>query len=387
MDIEDIPASYKEDAYDMIRSIYKFIPVYNQIKGTYIGMQFMLNMMGLCSTITELWSDRSDINNFSKEVNFYREDEIYAVRRFINDTGKAQVKDYYLTSRFDVDFTSKTVSFSQFNGMADTIIETILEIKPVTRCLRKLYYILLINTNMHFNYLFENPDCGKLSYVPEGSNTDVDIYGLQLRTFDYLWCITDAVLSYKTKYNSELNQIENIFLPYTALGAKYREIDRFTQPNTYYNLFDLDKKMKKSHMTEMEFVLYIRKKDDSSNIIKTDPIKMKIGTEIQVIPETNGINIVFLPAAGSIKNIIYSTFPDAAFEDLDIYFATHFVIVLGTNYLFQSVGKYDWDIPYIEGEIMTLISENSTDADNMIHFISQDGKTFLVPENYEESAI
>ena len=121
MDIENIPEIYKKEAYDMIRSIYKFIPYYNQIKGTYLGMQFILNMMGLCASITELWSTRDDITNFSKDATFFREDEIYATRRFIENVGKSEVKNYYLTSRFDVDINYLTgITLTEFNGMAWT---------------------------------------------------------------------------------------------------------------------------------------------------------------------------------------------------------------------------------------------------------------------------
>ena len=144
MDI-NVPEKYRQEAYDLIRSIYKFIPYYNQIKGTYLGMQFILNMMGLCATITELWSTREHLENFSDDNVLFREDEIYAVRRFIDEVGKSNVKDYFLTSRFDVDIYYNTgITLREFNGMAGTIIDVILKIRPVTRCLRRLYFILLI---------------------------------------------------------------------------------------------------------------------------------------------------------------------------------------------------------------------------------------------------
>ena len=106
MEINDLPQQYKDEAYRLLRSIYKFIPYYNQIKGTYLGIQFILNTMGLCSSIVELWAAPNNITNFSENAEYYREDEINAARRFIEDVAMhATVKDYYLTSTFDVDLT------------------------------------------------------------------------------------------------------------------------------------------------------------------------------------------------------------------------------------------------------------------------------------------
>ena len=89
-----------KEAYELIRTIYKFIPTYNQIKGTYLGIQFVLNTMGLCTKITELWRNRIGVDNFATDGTLYREDELGAVRRFVQDVGKykAAVNDYYLTS-------------------------------------------------------------------------------------------------------------------------------------------------------------------------------------------------------------------------------------------------------------------------------------------------
>ena len=115
----DLTDKTKQEAYDLIRTIYKFIPVYNQIKGSYLGIQFILNVMGLCAKIVELWGDRNDITNFSKDGTFYRETELFAVRRFLDDVvdEKAKLNDYYLTSRFDVDLISnKGIKYTDKSG-------------------------------------------------------------------------------------------------------------------------------------------------------------------------------------------------------------------------------------------------------------------------------
>lgn len=382
MDIENIPEQFKKEAYDMIRSIYKFIPYYNQIKGTYLGMQFMLNMMGLCSSITELWAPRDDIKNFSKDATFFREDEIYAVRRFVDEVGKAKVNNYYLTSRFDVDINYQTgITLTEFNGMASTIIDVILTIKPVTRCLRKLYFILLVNTGFHFNYFLDNKDLDS-----NDPNNDYKDYINQKR-FDYIWYLESVPELYnKTKYNSVLKHLDQIFIPYTALGAKYKknayDDGVFTINNSYFNLFDLDNKLKRSKQTTLKFKIYVRKKSDKGDIRDTGELVYVIDRDLTIIPERNGIVIKFINLG--LKNILNDAtkfFPNEPIENLDIFFATHFIIVQGTEYLYQGIGWYDWDINDLMGEYFSLVSEDS--GNTVTHLISQADGDLLVPEDDE----
>lgn len=377
MDIENIPEIYKKEAYDMIRSIYKFIPYYNQIKGTYLGMQFILNMMGLCASITELWSTRDDITNFSKDATFFREDEIYATRRFIENVGKSEVKNYYLTSRFDVDINYLTgITLTEFNGMASTIIDTILKIKPVTRCLRKLYFILLVNTDIHFNYFTDNQN-----FDSNDSLSDYSEY-INQKTFDYIWYLESSPVLYnkKTKYDPILKHLNKIFLPFGALGARYREGDIYTLNNTYFNLFNLINRLSVSHQLTLKFKIFVRKKDNKSDIRSTDELIYTISKDLKINVERNGISIEFINLG--LKNILNDRnkfFPEEPFKNLDIFFATHFVIVQGTNYIYQADGWYDWPINDLMGEYFSLIDEN-TDS-GIIHFISQDGTALLVPED------
>lgn len=378
MDIEKIPEHYKQEAYRLIRSIYKFIPYYNKIKGTYIGMHFVLNMMGLCASIVELWSDKKDIKNFSTDTTFYREDEIYATRRFISEVGKADIKDYYLTSRFDIDINYHIgISLSEFNGMANTINDIILAIKPVTRCLRKLFYVLIINTNFHFNYIFQN--YGKeVTYDSED-----EYYGLKMRTFDYLWYINETPLYInKTKYNKNLKHLDKIFLPFNTLGARYREDAKYTFNNSYFNLVNLDTRLKKSHQLQLQFKIYVRKKSVPGDIKETPELRGKIGDDLIITVENNGISIEFKTL--SLKQILNNNnfFPNEPLENLDIFFATHFVMVLGTDYVFQDKGWYDWNIIDLLDEYYSLIGE---DTNNFItHFQSEDGTAILVSEDSED---
>ena len=393
MEINNLPQQYKDEAYRLLRSIYKFIPYYNQIKGTYLGIQFILNTMGLCSSIVELWAAPNNITNFSENAEYYREDEINAARRFIEDVAMhATVKDYYLTSTFDVDLTSQAgISFKEFNGMAKTIITVINEVRPVTRCLRKLYYLLRVNTNIHFDYLFQNQKSPTLKYGNSGT-PDENPYGLEFRRFDYLWyCYRDIPFD-KCKYNKNLKQLSRIYLPYDALGARftlnggdYATDSTYTMINTYFNLNKLNVKLRKSQVQNFRFKIFIRRRDRIFDIRSTPVLEGKLGTDISISLDSNGIYINLLNAglqsALNLDELFFdlTSLPTPAgdkgqLDNYDLFIATNFVIVLGTDYLFQDKDIYDWsqkaEINYLLDEFRGLIPETSIYGGS-VHLASQ----------------
>ena len=143
--------SVKTEAIALIKYLYKNMPTYNQIKGTYMGIQYVMNMLGLCASITEIWSDKTQntLKNFADESGLIRADELNDVRKRIDELGTAKVKNYFLTSRFDIDFVNvKNQSYSDFIKQSELIIQVVNQIKPVTRALRKLYYIIKITTDL-----------------------------------------------------------------------------------------------------------------------------------------------------------------------------------------------------------------------------------------------
>lgn len=377
MDI-NVPDKYKQEAYDLIRSIYKFIPYYNQIKGTYLGMQFILNMMGLCASITELWATRDNISNFSKDATFFREDEIYATRRFIDEIGNAKVKDYFLTSRFDVDINYKTgISLAEFNGMANTIVDVIMKIRPVTRCLRKLYFILLINTNIHFNYYLDTSDNNYEQVIEDGGpEPEENPYGLKFRTFNYIWDITGNPLAEKTDYDPNLKYLNCIFVPYLALGAKFYDNDTYTVQNTFFNLVDLDTKLRVSQWKQLRIKLFVRDKNQIS-IVKEQEYRLNIGSDIEIKMDRNGFFINF---NGQAKTILGSFFAGLDLDKIDVYLSTTFTMVLGTKYLYQKFDiPLDWDIQELLNEYAGLITEASNHYEP-VFLLSEKGDAILTYE-------
>lgn len=460
-----------KEAYELIRTIYKFIPTYNQIKGTYLGIQFVLNTMGLCAKITELWRDRNGIDNFATEGTIYREDELGAVRRFVSEVGKykAAVKDYYLTSRFDIDLVAnKGISFYEFNGMAKTIVEVVNDMRPVTRCLRRLFFIILINTDIHYNYYLdaENEKYSNEEGETEGhtvighvvtpeTRSDDNTYGLQIRSYNYLWNVTESPWNKKIEYDSKLYMLKRLYLPWNAVGAKfamadelpemenivyktsvdedeepvlynnseltylnttvpykliydgsnidfgddteqviyekdyddikdaYREILQNTLKNTYFNLFELDRKLEKSHQLTFKFIIYARKKGEYRTIIKQEYKDLIIGEDVSFEVDKNGIFVNF---HNTIQTILGGLYKDLDLNDVDLFFGTTFNIVLGTKYLYQdkNMPLDIWDINEDNDENLGLIAEISEFPDDIIWLLPEnDGERTLLWESYK----
>lgn len=292
----------KTVANNTIKYLYKNMPEYNQLKGTYTGIQMVLNLMGLCTSITELWSPRTQnaLQNFLGDEMF-RADELDAVRQRIADWGNATVKDYFLTSRFDVDLKQENnISFKSFNSMASTIISTILQMKPVTRCLRYLYYIITINTDIHFEYMTrvdksgtdESEDCDKFTKR-------------EISDFRYQWDVVFNPLAYKSEVDKKNNTIYSLFLPWLSIRAAKLDLENDSESNTlkntYFNLSELGRKFKISGQKTFRFKLegsFANKKYDSNTYSKI--FTLEIGKDVDFKVETNGILVLFKGTATTI---------------------------------------------------------------------------------------
>lgn len=330
-----------KEAYDLIRYLYKNMPTYNQLKGTYAGIQYILNLMGLCTTIIELWSPRTTetLMNFGTSDELYRADYLNAVRQRIDDWGNADIKDYYLTSKFDIDFQQqKDISFSMFNGMSSTVIDTIMQMKPVSRCLRRLYYILKINTDIHFEYM----------HGVEKDTPDITY-------FRYQWNITDNPLAYKTVLNKTAKTIDCIFLPWTAAVAKTIIVDEEinTIKNTYCNLDRLGYKLNVSNQPVFRFTLIGYAEHEPDNTVSLD-YAVKINDEINIAVETNGIMLKF---NGLSRYMLNDLFGDNIPSDLGLIVNIEFGMVLGSNYIFtkfKNLPPQQWTKTNVPAGVLTL---------------------------------
>ena len=143
---------------NFIRYVYHEIPEYNQYKGSYKGVKMALNMLGLCCKLVELWSKvdnkQTDDLRRADEISDFFMKKIDENGNEVPRTAKAAVAKLFLTSRFDVDIEEPSITFREFNDLADNICRLIFQCKPVTRLLRKLSYIYYMWTGLKFSYLW-----------------------------------------------------------------------------------------------------------------------------------------------------------------------------------------------------------------------------------------
>lgn len=300
------------EAYSLIKYLYRTMPEYNKLKGTYAGIQTVLNLMGLCASITEIWSDRTtqSLENFaSGNEGLYRSDIINCVKYRIADWGSAKINDCFLTSRFDLDINqNSTMTFGEFSKMADTVILVTLQMAPVTRALRRLYYIIKFETDIHIDYVFD-------TNIRSNDNTDIIN---RMHTFRYRWNVINNYFYYKSEFDFYNCNIYKIFLPWSTVKAalvNVRDVHRDgsytdllgneidTMKNCYFNLFKLDKKLKAANQNMFRFNLIARENDSTHSICKE--YSLEIGKHIDITTERNGITLRLLNEATSIFSDIF----------------------------------------------------------------------------------
>lgn len=213
-----------DELYGFIKNIYKNIPYYNQMAGTYRGITFILDQLSLCVKLVEIWSDRNINNNFDHNELQYREDELNAVRSLNPSGNESLVGRLYLTSRFDVDVMESGLTFEKFNEISFNIVKLILEVKPIHRVLRKLSYVFVANTDLQFQYfLLDNLSMNSGTALSDGN------CGIKLQKFCYVWDLFDPYAASKAKYTTEKTSnvesqwtisVDRLFVPFTAIDAQ-----------------------------------------------------------------------------------------------------------------------------------------------------------------------
>lgn len=255
-----------EDINELMRYVYKTIPYYNQIKGTRQGIKMILNTMGLCVKLVDVWSEHNTLSNKVNRNTERRADELQAeIYDDDYDSIDIDIGKFYLTSRFDVDLGQTDLTFREFNKIAANIVNIIFQVKPVTRVLRKLSYIFAVNTDLHFKYF-----------------NLVDANVQQFHCFDYVWNLFDPYSLSKSIHDVDAKTCNKLFVPYKANYAQvtYKAfadhnkvpgsklipeglwnfggddvhaitrgtlVSRKASTNTFHNLCNFAYKMKKSH--------------------------------------------------------------------------------------------------------------------------------------------
>jgi len=163
----------------------------------------------------------------------------------------------------------------------------------------------------------------------------------------------------------------------------YRDILQNTLKNTYFNLFELDNKLEKSHQLTFKFIIYARKKGEYRSIIKQEYKDLIIGEDVTFELDKNGIFVNF---HNTIQTILGGLYKDLDLKDVDLFFGTTFNIVLGTKYLYQdeNMPLDIWDINEDNDENIGFITENSEFPDDIIWLLPEnDGERTLLWESYK----
>lgn len=322
-----------ENAYKLLRHLYKYIPLYNQLKGSYIGMQFVLNTMGLNLAMTELWARKDNLTNFADSADLAREDEINADREIKKLSGISKTDYRFLTSRFDADLMqSKAISFEAYNAVAPTVYQVISQMRPITRVFRKLFYISRLNNDTYFKY-FTN-------IVKEAGD---------IKSFKYIWNLSDPRILYLHKYDKNTNGLYSIFIPYQAEYAEYTSEGTNTLKNTYFNLFELERKLLVSNQKTLEFTISAKRKNEEE--YQSIDYMFTIGKDIDIESTPNGINLTLHDTATSILIDIFGIDNIPPVNDIDLKIEMDFNIVLGSKYIYQG------DLINKEG-LITELEEN-----------------------------
>lgn len=214
-----------DELYSFLTDVYKNIPYYNQLAGTYRGITFILDQLGLCVKLIEIWASRNIDDNFNHDnETMYREDQINATRH-IRNNAIADIGRLYLTSRFDVDVMETNLTYEEFNQLSYTIVKLVLNVKPIHRVLRKLTYVFVGNTNLHEQHIL-------ITNTSDDLSSD-DYYYKEIRRYNYTWNLFDRY-SVKKSQVTALNDtlvVDSLFVPFNAVNANVK----FNRDN--YNLF------------------------------------------------------------------------------------------------------------------------------------------------------
>lgn len=352
----------KEQALALIKYLYKNMPTYNQIKGTYLGIQYVLNMLGLCTSITEIWSDRAQetLKNFAESSDhLFRAEELNDLRENIAElanssySGNAQIKNFFLTSRFDIDLVNtKYQTFKSFNEQAAAIIQVVNQIKPVTRALRKLYYIIRITTELSVQ---------NISLIASDPR--------KIFAYTYAWDMDSPLSKEHTIFDATTQQLYQIYLPFMSISSfaeclGYYEKDKddpdnpgviewqwhdadagfpkYTSPCTYVTLNNIGYKFKVSKQNTFTFALIAAGK----SYYYTYPIGTEDGVDLYT--DAYGITVVFNGTSKTViqqfLDVLHRTEPIESLYDINFQFKSYFNLVHETDYLYQDPNMYDFTV-------------------------------------------
>lgn len=135
-----------DEVIRVIKYVMKTLPTYNKIKGTAEAIEMVMKMFSLSCQIINLWHT-TDVKDKDKAI-------------FFEETALKSLNDYYLTSRFNVDVYYSNLSFVEFTKNVGLFIKLIESVKPITRILNQISFI--VDEFKQYNFY----DCMKIIDAP-----------------------------------------------------------------------------------------------------------------------------------------------------------------------------------------------------------------------------
>ncbi len=124
-----------DEVMRVIKYVMKTLPTYNKIKGTSSAIEMVLKMFSLSCQIINLWHSTKD-DPYSGD--------------FQEETAVESFTEMYLTSRFNVEVYYSNLSFVEFTKNVSLFVKLIDSVKPVTRILNQISYIVSENKDYNF---------------------------------------------------------------------------------------------------------------------------------------------------------------------------------------------------------------------------------------------
>lgn len=195
-----------KETIDLIKYVFEQLPAYNCYKGTNTGIEMAIKMFGfVCKTIN-LW--------------IQKENQIKEYPEFLEEESLDSFKDYFQTSRFNLDINPTNMNYTNFITNVDAFIDLIKSIKPINQILNCIEYIIKTNKTINFVYKLNEYTDDNVQYKNE-------------LEFEYTWTFTNNsssvynnlyLLRDMTRFNPNTNQTDFILLDYNCSGDNISRI-------------------------------------------------------------------------------------------------------------------------------------------------------------------
>ena len=268
-----------DEVMRVIKYMMKNLPTYNKIKGTSSAIEMILKMFSLSCKIINLWhttdTDSWDKNEFQEET---------AIEDFT---------DLYLTSKFNVEVYYSNLSFTEFTKNVTLFVKLIDSVKPVTKILNQISYIVAETKDYHFY------DCKQIvenTFIPDTIEFTDSAFG----TKTSFRKMTDGFFIPST--DSDGNSVYALLL--NLVNAPYKcfsltASNEITENNLYIEIDSVQKSLSDLASKNDEYQSYIS--NLPTYLSKSYPIEVNIGDDkLEYDTKESGILLKAKPNSGSI---------------------------------------------------------------------------------------